>query len=183
MGTVSVPGGVPQWSEDSTHNRSVAGSIPAAPTTPLRPKEIGERTEAIVLAELVKRGIPVLLPFGDNQRYDLVVERTPGIFLRLQCKTGRLRRGVVNFSCTSTYQTYSQSKRHRAYQGEVDAFVVYCYANDEVYLVPIEEVGSAQCSLRLAAPLNGQAKRIKRAEDYLLDVQWPSWRPSIRIDA
>lgn len=37
-------------------------------------KSIGEITEAVVLAEFLKAGFPVLLPFGDNQRYDAVVE-------------------------------------------------------------------------------------------------------------
>src|SRR5687767_5612506 len=92
----------------------------------MRPKQRGEQTEAIVLAELVKRGYPVLLPFGDNQRYDFVVERE-GRFERLQCKTGRLRRGAVEFSCTSTYQTYGMEKVRTHYRGQIDAFVVWCY--------------------------------------------------------
>src|SRR5262249_30713483 len=49
-------------------------------------KSIGEVSEAIILAEFLKAGFPVLLPFGDNQRYDMVVE-VGGRFLRVQCKT------------------------------------------------------------------------------------------------
>jgi len=44
-------------------------------------KAIGEISEAIVLAEFLKMGFPVLLPFGDNQRYDMVIE-AGGRFLR-----------------------------------------------------------------------------------------------------
>lgn len=166
--TVSSSGPVAQWSEHPTHNRRVAGSIPAGPTH--RPKEVGERTEAIVLAELVKAGLVVLLPFGDNQRYDFVVD-TGQSFVRLQCKTGRLRRGVVEFSCTSTYQTYGQSKRHRDYRGQVDAFVVYCYELDQAFVVPVEEAGLAKCALRLLPTRNGQIKGVKLAENYLLQ-EW-----------
>jgi hypothetical protein len=36
-------------------------------------KSIGEISEAIVMAEFLKAGFPVLLPFGDNRRYDMVV--------------------------------------------------------------------------------------------------------------
>ena len=35
-------------------------------------KTAGEITEAVVLAEFLKAGFPVLVPFGDNLRYDLV---------------------------------------------------------------------------------------------------------------
>jgi hypothetical protein len=39
-------------------------------------KEVGERSEAQIIAKLLRDGKNVvLLPFGDNQRYDLVLER------------------------------------------------------------------------------------------------------------
>ena len=49
------------------------------PTPPValseHPVDIGQRTEAIVLAALVRRGYRVLTPFGTNQRYDLETDR------------------------------------------------------------------------------------------------------------
>ena len=45
----------------------------------------------------------MLIPFGDNQRYDLVVERE-GNFVRVQCKTGRVRKeGQILFNTCSSY--------------------------------------------------------------------------------
>jgi len=49
-------------------------------------KVTGDTTEAIILAEFLKAGFPVLIPFGENHRYDLVIE-AGGRFLRVQCKT------------------------------------------------------------------------------------------------
>jgi hypothetical protein len=49
-------------------------------------KVAGDTTEAVVMAEFVKAGFPVLIPFGENHRYDLVIE-AGGRFLRVQCKT------------------------------------------------------------------------------------------------
>ena len=37
-------------------------------------KAAGDITEAIVLAEFLRAGFSVCVPFGDNRRYDLVVE-------------------------------------------------------------------------------------------------------------
>ena len=37
-------------------------------------KTKGNIGEAIILAEFVKRGIQVSIPFGDNARYDLIAE-------------------------------------------------------------------------------------------------------------
>lgn len=50
----------------------------------------GELTEAIVIAELKRRGVPVSTPFGDDERYDLIVETPDSRLLRVQVKTGWL---------------------------------------------------------------------------------------------
>ena len=74
----------------------------------------GERTEAAAIAELVKLGFTVLLPFGDNRRYDIAVE-VCGRFLRVQCKTGRLRNGRIEFRAASSfYQPEGATKRYRS---------------------------------------------------------------------
>ncbi len=38
------------------------------------PVDIGLRTEAAILSELTRRGYAVLVPWGVNQRYDLVLD-------------------------------------------------------------------------------------------------------------
>ncbi len=63
-------------------------------------------------------------------------------------------------------------KRRTHYRGQIDAFIAYCYENDAIYLVPIEEAGSSQCCLRVRPPANGQWSRVKVADRYLLDAQW-----------
>lgn len=64
----------------------------------MNPKAVGELSEAEVIAHLVRTGRPVAIPFGNNQRYDLIVDED-GKLLRAQVKTGRLdERGVVTFT-------------------------------------------------------------------------------------
>ena len=85
------------------------------------PVDIGQRTEAIILAELVKRGLRVLMPFGVNHRYDFAVD-VGDRFLRVQCKTGRMDNGTVLFNAQSIR---SNTKRVlcRSYAGEIDLSV------------------------------------------------------------
>jgi PD-(D/E)XK endonuclease len=130
------------------------------------PVDVGERTEAIVLAELVKRGHKVLVPFGTNHRYDFVLDTEDG-FLRVQCKTGRLRKGVIRFNTISTRSNTRQTFR-RSYHGEADLFLVYCPETDRVYAVDIEEAASGIAALRVAPTVNSQAKGIRWAADYEL---------------
>src|SRR6266545_6149877 len=56
----------------------------------------GKRSEAIILSALAQTGLSVLLPIGE-ERFDLVAyDGQP--FTRIQCKTGRLRGGCVEFN-------------------------------------------------------------------------------------
>jgi hypothetical protein len=50
-------------------------------------KQLGDETEAHVLTALIGAGYTVSVPFGDNERYDLVLD-TGERFLKAQCKTG-----------------------------------------------------------------------------------------------
>lgn len=126
-------------------------------------KATGERSEAMVIAALLKAGKVVLQPFGDNQRYDLVVEED-GKFLRLQVKTGRLKKGAISFKSCSTYAHRGRSSR--CYRGEADLFAVYYPGNDKIYMVPVNSVGKAEVSLRLEQPKIKRNVGIRVASDF-----------------
>lgn len=131
------------------------------------PKATGEKTEAIVIAELVRRDYIVLKPFGDNQRYDLVLD-TPKGFKKVQVKTGYLKDGSVHFSTASVSSNTKGSKR-RSYKGEVDYFAVFCEETNKTYLVPEELVGVSQQSLRVEPlPKNISPERVCWAKQFEL---------------
>jgi hypothetical protein len=104
------------------------------------------------------------VPFGVNQRYDLVLD-CDGRFLRAQCKSGRLRDGAIQFSAMSI-QSNTKRTRVRGYAGEVDLFIVYCAENQRVYVIPADEVPNSQMHLRIDPPRNRQSKRVRWAKDY-----------------
>ena len=130
------------------------------------PVDVGQRTEAIILAELVKRGHSVLVPYGTNHRYDLVLEIGER-FIRVQCKTGRLRAGVIHFNTVSVRTNMTRAFK-RPYHGEADLFLVHCPDTGRVYAVDVDEAASSLGSLRVAPAANGQAKGIRWAADHEL---------------
>jgi hypothetical protein len=130
------------------------------------PVDVGLRTEATITAELLRRGFRVLTPCGANQRYDLVID-LDGEFVRVQCKTGRLRQGVVYFSTQST-QSNTRRCLLRGYRGDVELFVVHCPLNGRFYAVPVDEAPAGRMSLRIRPSMNGQARRVRWAADYEL---------------
>jgi hypothetical protein len=130
------------------------------------PVDVGQRTEAAILSELVRRGYLVLVPFGVNQRYDLALD-LGGRFVRAQCKTGRLRGGVVMFS-TKSVQSNSRRSVARDYNGDADVFLVNCPGTRRLYCVPVEEAPITYMYLRVEPTLNGQKSRVRWASDYEL---------------
>ena len=114
-------------------------------------------------------GYAVLVPFGENTRCDLVIDDGERL-ARVQCKTGRLRAGAIVFKTCSSYAHHSNpASRARDYLGEIDYFAVYCRATTGVYLVPIDEVPLKwNGSLRIDPSRNGQKRRIRNADDFLV---------------
>jgi hypothetical protein len=130
------------------------------------PKDIGDRSTLAVMLALQQRGYTLLLPFGENTRYDVVIEDAP-LFARVQCKTGRLRDGAVVFRTCSSYAHHPNPRDlRRDYTGQVEYFGVFCPDNGGIYLVPIEDVETRNVArLRVTPPRNSQVKKIRDAAD------------------
>jgi hypothetical protein len=131
------------------------------------PKVVGDKTTLAVLTVLYALGYDLYLPFGENTRPDLVVERGAEL-IRIQIKSGRLRDGAVQFSCCSNYGHHPMPAMvRRPYHGEVDAFAVFCRETECVYLIPIDEVkNSSHASLRVEPTKNNQRDGVRWAADY-----------------
>ena len=135
-------------------------------------KATGETTEAVVLAEFVKAGFPVLVPWGDNRRYDLVVE-VSGSFLRIQCKTAtpcgwRGDRACIRFMARSRELDGRAYSRSRPYRDQADLFAAYAPTTGQVYVLPVAEVPESDVWLRLTPAKNNQQLKIRLAEDHTL---------------
>jgi len=117
----------------------------------------GDISKAKIIAALVANGKIVLLPLHDGLRYDIAIDNH-GQLQRVQCKTGRLKKGAIFF------KTYSVAYRdgkiiNRRYNGdEIDLVAVYCPETDRVYVLPIQLVANkTTCHLRITNPNNGNA--------------------------
>lgn len=137
----------------------------------LNHKEMGERSEAIIIGRLVYSGYTVLKPYGENQRYDLIIEDADKQFWRVQCKTAWLskNRTTILFNACSNHYAYTWQKNtmtRRHYRGEVEFFAIYSPDLDKVYLIPIDHVSMNQATLRLMPAVNNQEKNVHWAKDY-----------------
>lgn len=129
-------------------------------------------SEAVILAEFLKAGFPVLLPFGDNQRYDMVIE-VSGRFLGVQCKTAFRAGGdgsCIRFNAHSGGfgPGDSVTSRSQPYRGEADLFAVYSPETNQAYVLAVDECPVTDVWLRLTPTRNGQQLRIRWAEEHTL---------------
>lgn len=133
-------------------------------TLTMNTKAVGELSEAIILAHLMKKGWSVSLPFGNNQRYDMLIDTGERI-LRAQCKTGRWLNGCVEFASSSKN---GFTGVRTPYTGQIDAFLVYSPKTEKVYLFPAEQAGPTFVRLRVEPNKGGATSGIKWAADYIV---------------
>ncbi len=136
-------------------------------------KALGERSQAIIIFRLLEAGYNILTPYGDNTRYDLIIEDADEQFWRVQCKTGWIEAegAYIEFATASSYyHTKAGRTGHgrKDYRGQVEYFAVYCPDTKKVYFVPVDHVGTTNARLRLVETGNKQSKNVRWAKDYEL---------------
>jgi hypothetical protein len=131
-------------------------------------KLVGQISEGAVLADLLRRGMRVLMPIGSQPRYDFVVELDGCHFVRVQVKTGLLTDGAVHFATSSCQWNGSSKTRgvRRGYAGGADVFACHCPETGGVYYIPVAASPGRGCSLRLAPSRNRQERGVRWARDY-----------------
>jgi hypothetical protein len=132
-------------------------------------KSVGDLSELVVALALARAGYLVSKPFGENARYDLVIDKD-GKLSRVQVKTGRLRNGAVIFNAYSSH-SHRNGIACKPYTDEVDFFGVYCSELRSVYLIPIADTARLSGTLRVYPTKNGQSSHVRLAQPYLVSVE------------
>ena len=125
----------------------------------------GELGEAMVLADLQRKGYGVAIPFGHDLPFDLVlIRKTSGILERVQCKYTESDGRSLDVRCQSTSAWVS----HTYAAHELDWIAVFDLTTDRCYYVHSSTwAGLARPRLRLIPAANGQRKGTRPAEAYL----------------
>lgn len=131
-------------------------------------KSIGDISESFIIYKLLDLGISVSKPFGDNQRYDLIIEINRKLYT-IQIKTAKFEEDFILFPTSSS--AYHRGGKRKHYRGEVDFIAAFCPDNKICYLVNSFDVPTTMATLRLTEPKNGQRKGVRWAEDYELEKQ------------
>lgn len=124
-------------------------------------KQKGDIAEAFITFLLKKRGFNVLIPWGEDIRYDLVTEKN-GVFKRIQVKYVTPKDGVLEVVMRSfnNYNVIYYSPK------DVDIIAAYSSQENKVYFIPVDGKNRKVYKLRLLPTRNNQKKRIVMASRY-----------------
>ena len=130
-------------------------------------KEKGNLTEILCLCEFAKLGIKVSIPYGEDCKYDFIID-VKGHLLKIQCKTSHKLENQEGFMfrCESIVVTTSKIIASKYTLNDIDFFATI--DNGQCYLIPVQECNSHK-TLRYHYPRNGQKKGISLAENYKLE--------------
>lgn len=132
-------------------------------------KSIGNIGEAKVLCKFVELGIPVYVPFGDNEKADLVADFN-GKLNRIQVKTSfKAEDGKMIFDLTSSTLHRKNGIKHIYTSEEIDYFACYNVTRDKIFLIPIDNTPKTSITIRYEKPKNNQSKGIIFEEQYLIE--------------
>ena len=125
-------------------------------------KTKGDIGELIIATELVKKGWSVSIPFGENNRYDLIIEKN-GKIKRLQVKSVFSKNGVMNINCRSSNNWSVKSYTEK----DFEILVAVDLSTNIVYYIDSKCLKKRLINLRIRPTKNNQQSKINNAKDYL----------------
>ena len=127
------------------------------------PEGQGRQVNARDHARLHDAGYELLVPFGENTRYDLVIDDGLTLPRAVQDREAPQRR-----SACSSYAHHPNPKMvTQSYLGQIDFFAVFCLDTGVSYLIPIEDAPvTRRGKLRIDPPRNNQRVGVRFAADY-----------------
>jgi len=99
--------------------------------------DLGELAQAEFLCDALKRGLIVSEPFGDNAKYDFIVDNGKKL-LRIQVKSTSCY--LEKKDCYQLQTSRGASKKELYNHHEIDFFACYIIPTSVWYLIPVYSV-------------------------------------------
>ena len=132
-------------------------------------KRIGNIGEAKVLAKFVEMGIPIYIPFGDDEKADLIAE-FDGKLNKIQVKTSiKSKNGCAIFDLTSSTAHRTNGERRKYLNSEIDYFALYSLDRDKIYLMKVPDNPMSAITIRFEDTKSGMKSRVNYESDFLIE--------------
>lgn len=136
-------------------------------------KDKGKIGELVLMAEAAKRGYTVCVPYGDNQRYDLILDRGNKLErVQVKCltpKDGRLELNLYTVMHNKDGSDGTKYRRSYYNKAEVDLICIVNLDTYEVCMIPFSDV-SEKSTARFRLSRDSSIRKnndAKYCEDYM----------------
>lgn len=128
-------------------------------------KRLGNIGESVAISEFTKHYIPIYIPFGDDEKADLIAEFN-GKLNKIQVKTSqKAANGKMVFDLTSCTNHRSNGGKHKYTADEIDYFFCYNIERDKSFLIKAPDKPLSVITIRYENPKNGHTKNINTEEN------------------
>ena len=128
----------------------------------------GLTTELICMQKFIELGYIVSVPYGNNSRYDLLVDNGTTIW-KIQCKTAKLNEnGSYTIQTCNKVSTTTQRRVKHYTKDEID-FIASVVQN-QLVIIPVELIEkTASKVFRIELPKHGAKSNCNLIEDFTVE--------------
>ena len=128
----------------------------------------GITTELIVAQKFIEKGYIVSIPYGNNSRYDMIVDTDTDCY-RIQVKHASLNdNGSYTVNTSNTVST--TTKNARKYYSKNDVDFIVSVIEDQLVVIPVEMIEHSQSKIfRTELPKFGTKSNCNLIEDFSVE--------------
>ena len=129
---------------------------------------LGITTELIVAQKFIEKGYIVSIPYGNNSRYDMIVD-TDRFCYRIQVKHASINEnGSYTVNTSNTVSTTAGNSRK--YYNKQDVDFIATVIEDQLVIIPVEMVEHSQSKIfRTELPKYGTKSNCNLIEDFSVE--------------
>lgn len=102
-------------------------------------KDIGELAQAEFIRAALRRGLKVSEPFGDNTKYDFIIDNGSKL-LRIQVKSTATY--LEKKDCYQVSTSYGRDRKSLYTHRDIDFFACYLEPLEQWYLIPVYSINT-----------------------------------------
>ena len=134
----------------------------------LNPSQIGDITELKCQAYLIEQGWNVLIPIGNHQKYDLVIEKDCK-FYRIQVKHA-CKNSNGSYTIYTANSVATTTKREVKHYVKEDVDFIASIIEDQLVIIPVEEISNCKQKIfRAVLPTQGQTAHCNLISNYTVE--------------
>ena len=129
----------------------------------------GLTTELKCMEKFIEYGFIVSIPYGNNSRYDLLLDGNNGHYIRIQCKTAHLNEnGSYTINTANSVNTATKHIIKHYDNSQVD-FIASIIEN-ELVIIPVDLIANSKSKIfRTELPKFGTKSTCNLIKDYTVE--------------